>query len=71
MKMNLEKGKVKCYERKTSEHSAELGTSCLIVQKCHGHCTESDVCSISEKYLNHNKNGKHRNTGPSWARVVQ
>ena len=55
MKINLEKGKVKCYERKTSECSAELGVSCLIMQKHHGHCAELDVCSISEKYLSCNK----------------
>ena len=67
MKINLEKGKVKCYERKTLEHSAELGASCPIMQKHRGHCAESDICSISEKYLNCNKKGKHRNTWPSCA----
>ena len=50
MKTNLEKGKVKCYERKTSEHSAELGMSCPIMQKCRGHCAESDVgCPESDR----------------------
>ena len=108
MKINLEEGKVKCYERKnigtlgrvgrelsdntktpqplrrfrhpesdrtsayqrniwivtkgkTSDRSAELGTSCPIMQKRRGHCAESDVRSptavrrISEKYLTCNK----------------
>ena len=49
MKTNLEKGKVKCYERKTSEHLAELGVSCLIMQKRHGHCAESDVRSPTRR----------------------
>ena len=55
MKVNLEKGKVKCYERKTLEHSAKLGVSCPKMKKHRSHCTESDVHSISEKYLSHNK----------------
>ena len=104
MKINLEEGKVKCYERKnigtlgrvgcelsdntknataiaqsrtsgvrpdvcsisekylnrnkkgkTSDCSAELGMSCPIMQKRRGHCAESDVHRISEKYLTCNK----------------
>ena len=30
---------------KTSEHLAELGVSCLIIQKRRGHCAESDIRS--------------------------
>ena len=63
MKINLEKGKVKCYERKTSEHSAELGASCPIMKKRCGHCAESDVHSISEKYLSRNKKENIRTLG--------
>ena len=47
MKINLEEGKVKCYERKTSEHLAELGVSCPIMKKRHGHCAESDIWSLT------------------------
>ena len=32
---------------KTLDHSAELGMSCLIMRKRHGHCAELDVRSLT------------------------
>ena len=78
MKINLEEGKVKCYERKNIRTLGRVGRelsdntkNAAAIAQIRTSGVRPDVRSISEKYLNRNKKGKHRTARPSWARVVQ